>query len=418
MIKHITACGLAAVLALSLAACGAQPAASASAPGTSASQPAGAAPARQKAEAAPDAVLRILQEGHPGPFTKISQEAFAAKVEELDGRWGKLQLSEGNAWCALRELAAAIGDAHTSVQPPETLTQRTLPVLFGNYEGRWIILQAQAPYGELAGKELTAINGVALAEIVEKVKPLISYETEGWANVMLQSDLRNMRVLQYVGLADDMRTAQLTVCDAQTGAEETVEVATASGFNYGDAAALSFAPTIAQSGLYRATSLEDGTVFIQYNSCQEVPDLSMADFAAELGAQLDGFEGKIIVDLRNNSGGDSRVIAPLVELLKKQKAAGARLYCLIGANTFSSAVMNAQDLRQAGATLVGEATGGRLGGFGELGMETLSNGCTLYYSTKDFGPEGPVEPDETVPQTVEDLLAGRDTAVEYILGLE
>ena len=79
--------------------------------------------------------------------------------------------------------------------------------------------------------------------------------------------------------------------------------------------------------------------------------------------------------------------------------------------------MNAQDLRDLGAVLVGETTGGSLGGFGELGQERLPNGCTLLYSTKNFGSEGPVEPDETVSQTVADLLAGKDTAVESVLSL-
>lgn len=412
--KRIIACGLAAVLALSLAACGAAPASSA--PAASAAQ-SGAPVQKTAPETAPDAVLRLLKEHHPDPFIQISEADFTAKVEALDERWGKLQLSEGNAWCALRELAASIKDAHTMVLPQETLIQRALPVLFRNYEGRWIILQAQAPYGELAGKELTAINGVPITQLAEKVKPLISYEYENWANVMLESDLRNMRVLQYVGAADDMRVAELTVRDVGTEAEETVTVDTASGFNHDGAGTMDFAPTMIQSGLYRAAALEDGSIFIQYNACQEAEELSMADFAQQLGAQLEGYQGKILVDLRNNGGGDSRVIQPLLQLLKDQQRNGAKVYGLIGANTFSSAVMNAQDLRDLGAVLVGETTGGTLGGFGELGQERLPNGCTLYYSTRDFGDKGPLDPDETVPQTVADLLAGKDTAVAYILSL-
>lgn len=411
--KRIIACGLAAMIAVSLAACGAAPASSAPAPAAQS----GASVQKASPETAPDAVLRLLKEYHPDPFTQISEADFTAKVAELDARWGKLQLSEGNAYCALRELTASIKDTHTTVLPQETLVQRALPVLFRNYEGRWIILQAQQPYGDLAGKELTAINGVAVAELAEKVKPLISYEHENWANAMLESDLRNMRVLQYVGVADDMRVAELTVQDPATGAGETVMVDTASGFLYDGAGTLDFAPTIVQSGLYRATALEDGSIFIQYNACREAEELSMADFAAQLAAQMEGYQGKILVDLRNNSGGDSRVIQPLLALLKEKQQAGAKVYGLIGAHTFSSAVMNAQDLRDLGAVLVGETTGGSLGGFGELGQAQLPNGCTLSYSTKDFGDKGPVEPDETVPQTVEDLLAGKDTAVEYILNL-
>ena len=49
---------------------------------------------------------------------------------------------------------------------------------------------------------------------------------------------------------------------------------------------------------------------------------------------------------------------------------------------------------------------------------THLNGCTLYYSTKDFGSRGPVEPDVEAAQTVEDLLAGRDTVLAAALALE
>ena len=108
----------------------------------------------------------------------------------------------------------------------------------------------------------------------------------------------------------------------------------------------------------------------------------------------------------------------LLDVLEGWQKKGGTLYCLIGGQTFSSGAMDAGYLRDMGAVMVGESTGGLEGGFGELGQETLPNGCTLYYSTKDFGSRGPVEPDVEAAQTVEDLLAGRDTVLAAALALE
>lgn len=148
--------------------------------------------------------------------------------------------------------------------------------------------------------------------------------------------------------------------------------------------------------------------------------MPVADFAAaldeQLGANLPSPPDKIIVDLRHNGGGDSEVINPLLELLEGYRQRGSALYALIGPETFSSGVMDAMKLRDLGAVLVGEATGGVLG-FGELKIVELGEGFTLGCSSVDFSggqPHLPLEPDVKAAQTLEDMLDGIDTAVERV----
>ncbi len=150
----------------------------------------------------------------------------------------------------------------------------------------------------------------------------------------------------------------------------------------------------------------------------------MSEFAAAVDGLLagNGYE-KVVVDLRYNSGGDSSVWWPLLDALElRQKEQGFPVYTLIGADTFSSGIIDALESRERlSATLIGSPTGGSVNGYGELESFTLPHmPITVSYSTKYFelvpGYEGSsLVPDILVETTLADYLAGRDTVVEAVL---
>ena len=94
---------------------------------------------------------------------------------------------------------------------------------------------------------------------------------------------------------------------------------------------------------------------------------------------------------------------------------------IIGRRTFSSAILNAIELkRRLGAILVGEPTGGAPSHHGEVLTFTLPrSGFTVQYSTKyhqnpDFEGDA-VTPDLPVAATYADFLALRDPVLEAII---
>jgi hypothetical protein len=95
------------------------------------------------------------------------------------------------------------------------------------------------------------------------------------------------------------------------------------------------------------------------------------------------------------------------------------VFVLIGDGTFSSAQDNAIAMhRELSATLIGEATGERPNGYGEVRQLKLPNsGLQIRYSTeyfrmlKDSDPDA-LYPDIAAPPTLEDVLAGRDAALD------
>jgi hypothetical protein len=166
---------------------------------------------------------------------------------------------------------------------------------------------------------------------------------------------------------------------------------------------------------------EANALYFQYDVCAEMQDLPFADFTRSLFETVDS-EGldRIVIDLRNNGGGNSAVLHPFLEGLAERP--DLDVFVLIGRRTFSSALMNAIELDQeANATLVGEPTGGRPNHYGEVRSFALPNSqLKISYSTKFFRelPDSDppsLQPEIAAPPTLANQLAGHDAALAAAL---
>jgi C-terminal processing protease CtpA/Prc len=168
---------------------------------------------------------------------------------------------------------------------------------------------------------------------------------------------------------------------------------------------------------------ESGTLFIQYNSCSNDPQLPFSDFAAKVLTDADAQTLKrVLIDLRFNGGGDSRIIRPLKDGLAARLNKIGPIYVLIGPRTFSSAVDNAMELRSSvRAKLAGEPTGGKPSSYGEMKFVELPNSkLKVQFTSKFFGSRkaseaGELAPDIVVRRTLAEALAGRDPVLEAVL---
>ena len=121
------------------------------------------------------------------------------------------------------------------------------------------------------------------------------------------------------------------------------------------------------------------------------------------------------------------MLVPILMLVPGLVEEGVKVYGLVGEATYSSAIINAVELVDAGGVLAGSPTSGSVNHFGSTGSFTLPNsGIRVSCSSKyiDLGTlleaglgaqVEPLVPTVRVEQTLDDYLAGRDTLVDWLL---
>ena len=374
-----------------------------------------------------------LERQHIDLFAHVTQAEWEAERQRISDEIP--EMTPGRFYYELRHLVALVGDAHTNVSftsnPYRYLT--ALPFAVAHFSDGWRLLMLEERNRAWLGYELIAIDGVPIEEVFERSKGIISHENDEWVQTQFSNTINFLEALQHLGVTGENADSVTLTVRADAGSpEEQLIIPAMDEQSIFAANIASFQPEAvsetAASGIYRSMALGDDCLFIQYNSCQESADMPMRAFADAVGGFLaEGAYARLIVDLRYNSGGDSSVLWPLTDVLADcQRYNGLEVYVLIGPNTFSSAIINAIELRGAlGATLVGQPTGGSVNAYGEILSFPLPHmPLSVSYSTKYFEmapgyPEGePPYPDVTVEPAFGDYRAGRDAAVEAVLALD
>ena len=336
---------------------------------------------------------------------------------------------------ALMRLVASARVGHTNVRfptPPAPIAFQRLPMAFAWFADGLAVTAASEPYREAIGLRVESIGRMTPAELEQAVAPYVSFENMVWLHQQSRSFMNVVEVLRTVGAVDADGPVPVTLSRAdgmplvlrvEPGPWQNRALVTAID-------ALKIPETLARTEparYYRAEFLPDAkAAYIRYSRCQDDPDQPFVAFTKDVLSRIDAHPravARVIIDLRTNGGGNSTVINPLLDGLRRRRLTGrARLAVLVGPATFSSAMMNALTLRRdLGAELVGEPLGEKPNSYGEVRTMTLPNSqVTVQYATKFFrldrrGDPMTVEPDVKVMQTLADFLAGRDPVLERAL---
>lgn len=374
-------------------------------------------------------LYQTLERAHPDLFANTPEERFlerkaaiGTELEEADDFTFALEL---------QSLTALAGDSHTTLALGGSMSQTVhyYPMSLLHRDGRWYLSAAPTERRALLGREVTAVNGRSMEETVEAFGAVLSADNGVKLRRQYRQSCNVAEFYEYLELARAGDPLELTLAGG-----EALVLAPVSGEELArmDLVRLSDGlpqpVTGVQDRFYLAFPLNDGTYYIQYNSCREDPELPMETFAAQVEQDLSaGQYRRVVVDLRNNGGGSDGVIIPLLmELAPLVRSGELELWGLVGEATFSSASINALEIREMGGGLAGEPTSGSVDHFGSTGSFTLPNtGVRVSMSTKfidtgtllecaaGLGVE-PIQPDVTVYQTLEDYLAGQDTLVDAL----
>ena len=232
-----------------------------------------------------------------------------------------------------------------------------------------------------------------IEEVYQRAKSICSYENEAWMENQFSNTINFWDTLKYLEIVKE-EDEEVTLF-VRKDRDSEIENFSIKPMTYEEIMSANIltkypekTPQIIVQGLYSAKELTQEAYYIQYNQCQEAEDLPMKDFTEYVEEQIQnkGYQ-KVIIDLRYNSGGNSNIFEVMIEKISElQKEQQFEVYVLIGSNTFSSAVINACQLKQEiEAVLVGSPTGGNVNAYGEIEYFQLPNlPVTVWYSTKYF----------------------------------
>jgi C-terminal processing protease CtpA/Prc len=166
-------------------------------------------------------------------------------------------------------------------------------------------------------------------------------------------------------------------------------------------------------------------LYVQYNKIVDAEKQSLVDFARHVDVAIDQYPvEKLVIDMRNNNGGNTYLNLPLLQVVMRSAKVNRRghLYVIIGRRTFSAA-MNAVSSfgKYTEAVFVGEATGGKPNAPGDETFFTLPySGILVNLSDRYWQGTWPDDfsnwraPDIAAPVTFADYADGHDAAMEII----
>lgn len=315
---------------------------------------------------------------------------------------------------SLQEALALIGDAHTHV--PQILHEDHLPISFKYIEGGYYVVGCSTVNSSLIGKQVLEINGYKIEDVLSKLSKLSSKENSEVLLLDLERFLTSTKALRYYGFSDsntfEVKTTDNRFC---INADEDPIDKSFNPLRWKEEDLKD--PTYSGNEIYQFR-LIGNTLLFQYNECDNYghTDIELSEFKKKL---LDSFSNvsNIVVDLRQNYGGDTGIMDDVFKSFPKNK----EIYVVMGREVFSSAMHHLMYLKlERNAVLIGENAGQRPNRFGDRKDIVLPNSkimvaCSYKYFELLPGQDiDVIEPDIRIPVTIEDYINNIDPLNKWI----
>lgn len=378
-----------------------------------------------------DQLVLELPRRHKNLFFACERNYFEQQIDDL-----KSNLEQYDNFMIavnIAKIVASANDAHTALMLP---AMRFIPFEFFWFEEGIFIIGSLAGYAEFLHSKVTHINGISIDEVIERISEIVPRENSSFLRAQLPKYLSSAEALYGLEIIDDFNRVELTV-ESLNGKGLRVITDSCPSFGFHRSMRGADIPVESVLPLYRQNKdkyfwshfLEaENTMYFNYNSCKDRKDITVLDFCKDL-MEFVGLNNvqKLIVDLRNNLGGDSSLLEPFIEELSKNQKLNTRggIFVIIGRDTFSSALLNAYALKnKTAAIFVGEASGGKPNCYGEVEYLRLKNSglkirfSTVYYKVIEDDKQMSLYPEIECKVTFADYLATKDACVECALAFD
>ena len=364
-------------------------------------------------------------------FSKIEKD-FYLEIENLKGNVHNFDDYE--IQIELAKIVASIGDAHTCVSP---YVRVLLPLELYWFSDRIYVIRTIPEYKDILYCKLTNINDVHMDEVINTLSLIVSYENESYLRSQLPKYLPAIELLYGLEIVDEIDSIGITAEDMSGNKREVIIKPLAiaesreklkSNINFTEENNLPFYRKHCDKYYWFEYIKDFKTVYFKYNACRENSDKDIITFERELIEFInENAVDKLVIDLRNNFGGNSTLLDSFIEKLKICNKINKKgnLFIIVGRETFSSALLNVFSLKEkTNAIFIGEPTGGKPNCYGEVERFSLKNfGLVVSYSTEyykiikdDNLPS--FFPDINIELTIENYVNNEDPCLDYILQTE
>ena len=379
-----------------------------------------------------DRAIERLVRQHPEPFHAITEAEFRREAEALGAQLGEMTPDE--AMVGLMRLWARLApqrDGHQFAFLAEGTDEPILPLRVYEFAEGVYVTAAMAPHEDVVGSRLTAVAGRPIDEVLAALEPLVPRDGPATVPAFRPIFLLKVSVLRGLGLVGQ-GDVEITVAD-EGGTERRVELAPVPVAEFESWAGwLAYTGLPTREGLRHTQGIHDvfsverlpeGGIYVRYAAVRPVDRGEVAEII-ELAA--DHPDEPVIVDLRQNPGGDNHEYPPILSALNDPAIdRPGKLLVLTDRVTFSAASNFSTEIEvDTHAVFIGEPMGGGLNFWDDVTFLQLPDYAvpmrvgisTRYWQKADADDTRlTIEPEVSVPVRAEDYFAGRDATLEAAL---
>jgi len=341
------------------------------------------------------------------------------------------KLSNDEVFISLSKIVNSFDDSHTGIwAQSEFYSSYPLEFfVFSNTEIR--VLRAPKKYPDLIGAKLLSIDNIPLQEVISEVAQVIQC-IDNWhsQSARLAKYMKYAKILKGLGISKNEDSANFEFL-LENGTQKTIKLEALSQAEYSTA-------------LTRYLELETpfhfdksvmGTPYLWYQPYEEYrtgyiyfagyPNLlQMRRFAIAVSRDIIQRDIKnIIIDVRNNGGGDFYVGLELIKLLSATDQINWRngVYVIAGRTTYSAGMSNTAHCKELlNARIIGEPTGANPNDYQDAEMFQLQNSklrvqfSKRYYRFQDTISKG-IIPDVYIKPDWKTIKNKIDAPLKWIL---